>query len=171
MEPFKLLEKFYYANSNTYQYLITHSRAVADKALRGAEKVRHLNPDMQFIEEAALLHDVGIFMVNAPKIGCIGPNDYIAHGYLGRELLDKVSKVLSKSGPGTSFVAPTPPKDGGMWETRSPRMQELAKMVEKVAARDVNVWRNAIFAGNGQADSARTNDDANAIACGRSAVR
>jgi uncharacterized protein len=84
-----IFDKYYHLNSKTYIFLEAHSRAVADKALRAAEKVRHLNPDVQFIEEAALLHDIGIFMVNAPKIGCIGPNDYIAHGYLGRELMDK----------------------------------------------------------------------------------
>ena len=74
--------------------------------------------------------------VKAIKSGAV---DYLTKPFEGRELLDKVSKVLSKSGPGTSFVAPSAPKDGGMWETRSPRMLELAKMVEKVAARDVNV--------------------------------
>lgn len=75
--------------------------------------------------------------VKAIKSGAV---DYLTKPFEGRELLDKVSKVLSKSGPGTSFVAPSAPKkDGGMWETRSPKMLELAKMVEKVAARDVNV--------------------------------
>ena len=89
MEPLSILEKFYYTESRTYQYLLTHSRMVAEKALKGAEKVKHLNPDMKFIEEASLLHDVGIYMVSAPKIGCIGPMPYVAHGYLGREILEK----------------------------------------------------------------------------------
>ncbi|MBI5694892.1 MAG: HDIG domain-containing protein [Nitrospirae bacterium] len=88
MEPLAILDKYYYTTSNTYNYLITHSRAVADKALKAAEKVKDLNPDMKFIEEASLLHDIGIFKVNALKIGCIGPMDYVAHGYLGREIMD-----------------------------------------------------------------------------------
>jgi len=41
-----------------------------------------------FIEEAALLHDIGIFNTNLPKIGCYGRHPYISHGYLGRELLE-----------------------------------------------------------------------------------
>ncbi|WP_243359574.1 sigma-54-dependent transcriptional regulator [Fundidesulfovibrio terrae] len=75
--------------------------------------------------------------VQAIKSGAV---DYLTKPFEGRELLEKVSTVLQKSGPGSSFVAPAPPrKDGGMWETKSPRMRELAQMVEKVAARDVNV--------------------------------
>jgi len=88
MNPVDILQKYYYTTSNTYQYLLMHSRAVADKALKSAEKVKDLNPDMAFIEEASLLHDIGIFKVNALKIGCIGPMDYVAHGYLGREIMD-----------------------------------------------------------------------------------
>jgi uncharacterized protein len=44
---------------------------------------------MEFIEEAAMLHDIGIFMTNARGIGCFGDKKYICHGYLGRELLER----------------------------------------------------------------------------------
>ncbi len=89
MEPYKLLEKYYFTNSSTYSFLVAHSSAVAELALKAAERVKYLNPDLQFIEEAAILHDIAIFKVNAPKIGCIGPMLYIEHGYLGRELLEQ----------------------------------------------------------------------------------
>lgn len=36
-----------------------------------------------------MLHDIGIFLTNAPRIGCHGDKPYICHGYLGRELLEK----------------------------------------------------------------------------------
>lgn len=88
MDPYKIMHKYYYPDSKTYHYLVTHSRAVAKKALEVAARVKHLNPDMKFIEEAALLHDIAIFKVNAPKIGCIGPMEYVTHGYLGREMLE-----------------------------------------------------------------------------------
>ena len=74
--------------------------------------------------------------VQAIKSGAV---DYLTKPFDGRELLDKVSSVLSKSGLDRSFVAPAAPDDGGMWETRSQSMKELAQMVEKVAPRDVNV--------------------------------
>jgi len=88
MDPFEILAKYYFPDSSTYSYLVTHSKAVAKKALEAAERVKHLNPDMKFIEEAALLHDIGIYKVNAHLIGCIGPMDYVAHGYIGREMLE-----------------------------------------------------------------------------------
>lgn len=34
-----------------------------------------------------MLHDIGIFLTNAPRIYCYGSEDYICHGYLGAELL------------------------------------------------------------------------------------
>ena len=74
--------------------------------------------------------------VKAIKSGAV---DYLTKPFEGRELLDKVSKVLSKSGSRSSSAAPVATKDGGMWDTRSPKMLELAKMIEKVAQRDVNV--------------------------------
>jgi uncharacterized protein len=36
-----------------------------------------------------MLHDIGIFLTNEPKIGCNGDKTYICHGYLGREILEK----------------------------------------------------------------------------------
>lgn len=89
MDPFVILEKYYYTNTKTYHYLVTHSKMVAAKALEVASRVKHLNPDTEFIEQAALLHDVGIYRVNAHRIGCIGPMEYVCHGYLGREMLEQ----------------------------------------------------------------------------------
>ncbi len=88
MDPFKILEKYYYPGSKTYEFLVAHSKVVAAKALAGAEKVKHLNPDTTFIYEAAMLHDIGIYRVHALKIGCIGPMQYVEHGYVGREILE-----------------------------------------------------------------------------------
>ena len=43
----------------------------------------------QFLEEAALLHDIGVFLTDAPGIHCHGTHPYICHGYLGSELMQK----------------------------------------------------------------------------------
>jgi uncharacterized protein len=45
--------------------------------------------DVKFLEEAAMLHDIGIFKTNAPRIACVGDMPYICHGYLGNELLTR----------------------------------------------------------------------------------
>jgi uncharacterized protein len=88
MDPIKIIEKFYLYGSTAYHFLIQHSRMVTEKALRVAERVRYLDPDLHFIQEAAMLHDIGILFTNEPGIGCYGNNAYICHGYLGRELLE-----------------------------------------------------------------------------------
>ena len=67
--------------------LMQHSRAVADKALSIARNHPELQADEQFIEEAALLHDIGIVLVDAPAIACCGTEPYICHGVLGAEML------------------------------------------------------------------------------------
>jgi len=87
MEPLDLILKYYKPESKSYQILVNHSRLVADKALKIAANHAGLNLDLKFIEEAALLHDIGIFLTDAPDLGCYGKLPYIGHGYLGNELL------------------------------------------------------------------------------------
>ncbi|WP_460176695.1 HD domain-containing protein [Thermodesulfovibrio hydrogeniphilus] len=91
MEPLEIIIKFYDPKSKAYQILVNHSKAVAEKALRIAEK---FEVDKNFIYEAAMLHDIGIFMTNTPKLDCHGSYPYIAHGYLGRQLLEGEGLVL-----------------------------------------------------------------------------
>lgn len=89
MDPIKIIKKYYDPDSEAYRILIIHSELVMRKALTLAENVAHLQPDIQFIREAAMLHDLGIYMTDAPEIGCHGKHPYICHGVLGRELLEK----------------------------------------------------------------------------------
>lgn len=88
MNPVVLIEKYYSPGSTAYYVLIQHSRMVAEKALRIAERIGQPGIDLGFIQEAALLHDIGILYTNEAKIGCYGDKVYICHGYLGRELLE-----------------------------------------------------------------------------------
>ncbi len=89
MNPLEIIQKYYEPDSRAYYFIIHHSRLVARKAREIAERVSHMNPDRKFIEEAAMLHDIGILFTDAPKIGCYGHREYICHGYLGRDLLEK----------------------------------------------------------------------------------
>ncbi len=89
MNPVDILLKYYDAESDAYRILVTHSRNVTDKALMLAKQHPELNLDIPFISEAAMLHDIGVFMCHAPIIGCYGDADYICHGYLGAELMRK----------------------------------------------------------------------------------
>ena len=88
MNPLEIIQKYYDPDQKAYYFLLHHSRLVARKALEIAQNVRHLDPDMKFLREAAMLHDIGILFTDALKIGCYGHKEYICHGYLGREILE-----------------------------------------------------------------------------------
>ena len=83
----RVIDKYYSDNPPLKDLLILHSRLVADKALKVAAVHPELNLDTQFIEEAAMLHDIGIFLTDAAPIHCFGRYHYVCHGYLGAELL------------------------------------------------------------------------------------
>ena len=86
MDVIKIIQKYYDKDSKTYKVLIEHGEAVAKKAAAIAKKV---GADVQFVKEAAMLHDIGIFLTHAPSIDCHGKEPYIKHGVLGREILEK----------------------------------------------------------------------------------
>jgi uncharacterized protein len=89
VDPYLIIQKYYPINSALYNILITHSEQVSKKALEIANKHPELELDKQFIKEAALLHDIGVFMCDAPRIHCNGKHLYIEHGVLGAEILRK----------------------------------------------------------------------------------
>ena len=89
MNPQELLNRHYRQHPQARRLLESHGRLVADKALRIAERVPHLAPDLAFIEEAALLHDIGIIFTDAPSLWCSGGRPYVCHGVLGRALLEE----------------------------------------------------------------------------------
>lgn len=89
LDVFTIIEKYYTPRDLAYQALITHSRLVARKALALAARHPELGLDTAFVEEGAMLHDIGIFYTDAPGIGCHGDKPYICHGYLGADLLRK----------------------------------------------------------------------------------
>lgn len=86
--PLEIIKTYYDPQSRAFEALVSHSTRVARKALEVARAVAHLNPDMPFIEEAAMLHDIGIIKVHAPDIGCTGEAPYVCHGVLGRQMLE-----------------------------------------------------------------------------------
>jgi uncharacterized protein len=89
MNPIDVIDEFYDKGSVSREVLFIHSLSVARKAVSIARKVAHLNPDIRFIEEAAMLHDIGMFLTDAPSIGCRGKHRYVCHGFLGRELVER----------------------------------------------------------------------------------
>jgi uncharacterized protein len=88
MEPLQIIATYCKPQSPAYAILAAHGRQVARKSLAVAAGVPHLRPDLEFIERAALLHDIGIIQTDSPELGCHGRRPYICHGVLGREMLE-----------------------------------------------------------------------------------
>ena len=87
MDTQLIIDKYYKKGTKSYNIFMSHATDVANKALSIVHKHPELAVDVQFIEEAAMLHDIGIFKTHAPHIGCYGKYPYICHGYLGNELM------------------------------------------------------------------------------------
>ncbi|MBT0665836.1 HD domain-containing protein [Geobacter pelophilus] len=86
MNPYTLIEK-YFPDSNARTIILEHSRLVAHKALRIAQCLA-AEIDLEFVEQAALLHDIGVCRISAPDIGCHGADNYLCHGIHGRAILE-----------------------------------------------------------------------------------
>lgn len=78
----------YYPDDNALRYiLMTHSTLVKERAVRICDARPQLAIDRRFVEEAAMLHDIGIFRCHAPGIHCFGTESYLLHGRIGAEIL------------------------------------------------------------------------------------
>lgn len=84
-----IITKFYPDDNDLRRLLLHHSRQVADRALAVAQRNPELALDAPFLVRAAMLHDLGIFLTDAPGIFCHGTQPYIIHGRLGAELMRK----------------------------------------------------------------------------------
>lgn len=89
MLPITIIDKYYPEENDQKHILLVHSRLVAEKALQIADCHPELHLDKHFLYEAAMLHDIGVFLTDAPGIFCFGDKPYICHGYLGADLIRK----------------------------------------------------------------------------------
>lgn len=86
----EIIDRYYPCENVLKNIYMVHAGAVADFALGLARKHPELELDEAFIYEAAMLHDIGIFLTDAPRIHCYGSEEYLCHGYLGAELLRSI---------------------------------------------------------------------------------
>jgi uncharacterized protein len=82
-----IIDYYYPVENELKNIYMVHAEKVTAFALEMARRHPELEIDMLFVEEAAMLHDLGIFLTDAPRIYCFGTEDYLCHGYLGAELL------------------------------------------------------------------------------------
>ena len=81
MNPLDLIDKYYPQDNELKHILLVHSRSVADKALWIAARHPELKLDETFLNEAAMLHDIGLFRLGIGKVGLIFGVDLIQRGF------------------------------------------------------------------------------------------
>lgn len=123
MEPLLIIKKYFDESSDAYRILVDHSISVAKLAVSMAKAHPELNLDIQFVEEAAMLHDIGIVKTAAESLDCYGDEPYICHGVLGAEILRSeglerhalVCERHTGTGLSLSYIVehglPIPPRD------------------------------------------------------------
>lgn len=89
MNPLEIIFKYYPLDNELRRLLLTHSEMVAHKAREVALASGRDDIDMDFLHESAMLHDIGIFLCNAPDLFCKGSEPYIRHGILGADIMRK----------------------------------------------------------------------------------
>ncbi len=87
MDYLAIIDQYYPQGSKARDILLTHSECVTHKALQIVDKHPELKLDRTFIQEAAMLHDIGIVKCDAPGIECFGSEPYIKHGIIGADML------------------------------------------------------------------------------------
>lgn len=103
-----VIDKYYPAGSRRRDIYLHHARQVADRALEIASR-KHLDLDCDLVEAAAMLHDIGIVLTDAPSIDCHGREPYLLHGIIGGRILrdegfpEEVARVAERhTGAGIS---------------------------------------------------------------------
>lgn len=96
MDYLALLHRYYPEDNALRRMLLHHSRQVCARALQIVERHPELGANRNLVEAGAMLHDIGIFLTDAPGIHCHGTAHYILHGSLGAQLLRNESKQLKK---------------------------------------------------------------------------
>ena len=92
LDCLSIIERYYTPGNDDYRVLVSHSRQVANLAVALSQRLinKGVPLDIEFVEEAAMLHDIGMCRTDAPGIHCHGTEPYICHGILGRQMLESL---------------------------------------------------------------------------------
>ncbi len=96
MDYLALIHRYYPEDNALRRMLLHHSRQVCARALQIVERHPELGANRNLVEAGAMLHDIGIFLTDAPGIHCHGTAHYILHGSLGAQLLRNEAEQLKK---------------------------------------------------------------------------
>ena len=96
MDYLALIHRYYPEDNALRRMLLHHSRQVCARALKIVERHPELGANRNLVETGAMLHDIGIFLTDAPGIHCHGTAHYILHGSLGAQLLRNEAEQLKE---------------------------------------------------------------------------
>lgn len=82
----QLIDLNYPAGTTRRVIYLSHCNAVSGLALEIA-RLKALPLDPEDIRAAAMLHDIGICLTDAPDIDCHGSEHYLRHGLLGASMI------------------------------------------------------------------------------------
>ncbi|MFQ5612431.1 MAG: HD domain-containing protein [Anaerolineae bacterium] len=91
IDYFKIIHKYIDPSSRTYALYLPHVALVTVRALKVARRLGLPPERLRFIEEAAMLHDIGIVAVRDDDLACTGNLPYICHISEGRRILEAES--------------------------------------------------------------------------------
>lgn len=86
---FDLIQKYIPIGSEAYRIYVIHVTLVTQLALKIGRLQGLEQKQLQFIEEAGMLHDIGIVRTKTPQLGCHGDLPYMSHLTEGRAMLLK----------------------------------------------------------------------------------
>ena len=96
MDYLALIHRYYPEDNALRRMLLHHSRQVCARALQIVERHPELGANRHLVEAGSMLHDIGIFLTDAPGIHCHGTAHYMLHGSLGAQLLRNEAEQLKE---------------------------------------------------------------------------
>ena len=85
MDYLALIHRYYPEDNALRRMLLHHSRQVCARALRIVERHPELGANRNLVEAGAMLHDIGIYLTDAPGIHCHGTPHNTPHGSLAEK--------------------------------------------------------------------------------------
>ena len=84
----KIIDKYFADNQRGKEIYMIHVTLVTNKALEIGRKLGLSDESLRFIEEAAMLHDIGCCQVNMPAMNVKSEKPYLCHIIEGQKILE-----------------------------------------------------------------------------------
>ena len=88
IDVFRIIHKYIPPDSPTYPLYVIHCMLVAQRAVEIGQRLGLAAERVAFLEEAAMLHDIGIVATDTPSLFCTGTLPYLMHTVEGAKLLE-----------------------------------------------------------------------------------